>query len=229
MSGILEHGYCLIEFGTAGAWARGYPRAGQKVLTVLGVMLRDADFKQHLCADIDGFSLHAAVRCGADDRQAPEQYCPHITHPALANERVRTNAAGQVVLKLKAPWRGGATHLAISPPEFMQRLLALDPRQRLQAFWVGSSPLNGSFVPTSLTAYSAALGRSQGPLTRPLGPTYRSAGPEIPVCEAQLPADRRLEAPAIDSLLTVVASQPTAARKPSPCAKAQGLVPVLVW
>ena len=69
-------------------------------------MPRDADFKQHLCADIDGFSLHAAVRCGADDRQALEQRCRYITRPALANERVQTNAAGQVVLKLKTPWHG---------------------------------------------------------------------------------------------------------------------------
>jgi len=28
------------------------PRAGQKVLTVQGAMPREADFKQHLCADI---------------------------------------------------------------------------------------------------------------------------------------------------------------------------------
>ena len=46
------------------------PRAGQKVLTVQGAMPRDADFKQTLCADIDGFSLHAAMRCAANDRQA---------------------------------------------------------------------------------------------------------------------------------------------------------------
>ena len=45
------------------------PRAGQKVLTVQGIMPREKDFKQTLCADIDGFSLHAAVRCGADDRR----------------------------------------------------------------------------------------------------------------------------------------------------------------
>ena len=57
-----------------------------------------------LCADINGFSLHAAVRCAADDRQAPEQLCRTITRPALANERVQTNAAGQVVLKLKTAW-----------------------------------------------------------------------------------------------------------------------------
>jgi hypothetical protein len=107
------------------------PRAGQKVLTVQGAMPRDADFKQSLCADIDGFSLHAAVRCGADDRQALEQLCRYITRPALANERVQTNAAGQVVLKLKTPWRDGTTHLVMSPLEFMQRLAALVPRPRL--------------------------------------------------------------------------------------------------
>ena len=44
------------------------PRAGQKVLTVQGAMPRERDFNQTLCADIDGFSLHAAVRSGADDR-----------------------------------------------------------------------------------------------------------------------------------------------------------------
>jgi hypothetical protein len=79
------------------------PRAGQKVLTLQGAMPRQTDFKQTLCADSNGFSLHAAVRCTADDRQALEQLCRYITRPALANERVQTNAAGQVVLKLKTP------------------------------------------------------------------------------------------------------------------------------
>ena len=58
------------------------PRAGQKVLTVQGAMRGEKDFKQTLCADIDGFSLHAAVRCAADDRQALEQLCRYITRPA---------------------------------------------------------------------------------------------------------------------------------------------------
>ena len=69
------------------------PRAGQKVLTVQGAMPRDADLKQRLCADIDGFSLHAAVRCATNDRQALEQLCRYITRPALANERVQTISA----------------------------------------------------------------------------------------------------------------------------------------
>ena len=101
------------------------PRAGQKVLTLQGAMPRETDFKQTLCADIDGFSLHAAVRCAADDRQALEQLCRYLTRPALANERVQTNAAGQVVLKLKTAWRDGTTYLVMSPLVFMQRLAAL--------------------------------------------------------------------------------------------------------
>jgi hypothetical protein len=37
------------------------PRAGQKVLTLRGAMPRQSAARQPLCADIDGFSLHAAV------------------------------------------------------------------------------------------------------------------------------------------------------------------------
>ena len=68
------------------------------------------------------------MRCGADERQALEQLCRYITRPALANERVQCNAAGQVVLKLKTPWRDGTTHQGTPPLEFMQRLAALVPR-----------------------------------------------------------------------------------------------------
>ena len=107
------------------------PRTGQKVLTVQGARPRETDFKQSLCADSNGFSLHAAVRCAADDRQALEQLCRYITRPALANERVQTNAAGQVVLKLKTAWCDGTTQLVMTPLEFMQRLAALVPRPRL--------------------------------------------------------------------------------------------------
>jgi hypothetical protein len=77
------------------------PRVGQEVLTVQGAMPRQMAFKQTLCADINGFSLQAALRCAADDRDALEQLCRYITRPALANDRVQTNATGQVVLKLK--------------------------------------------------------------------------------------------------------------------------------
>ncbi len=71
-----------------------------------------------------------AVRCDADERQRLEQLCRYFTRPALANERVQINSAGQVVLKLKTVWCDGTTHIVMSPLEFMQRLAMLVPGQQ---------------------------------------------------------------------------------------------------
>jgi hypothetical protein len=84
-----------------------------------------------LCADIDGLSLHAAVRVEAHDRKRLEQLCRYITRPAMSDERIQVNAGEQVELKLKTPWRDGTTHLVVSSLEFLQRLAALVPRTRL--------------------------------------------------------------------------------------------------
>ena len=78
-----------------------------------------------------GFSLHAGVRCAAHDRQGIEQLCRYITRPAISNKRMSINSKGQVVIKLKTPWKDGATHIVLEPLEFMQRLAALVPRPRL--------------------------------------------------------------------------------------------------
>ena len=51
--------------------------------------------------------------------------------PAIGNEHLTLNRAGQVGLTLKTPYRDGTTHIVMSPLEFMQRLAALVPRPRL--------------------------------------------------------------------------------------------------
>jgi len=63
-------------------------RAGQRVLTLRGAMPREVGAHQPLCAGIDGFNLHAAMRVEAHDRKRLEQLCRYITHPALSDERV---------------------------------------------------------------------------------------------------------------------------------------------
>ena len=45
------------------------PSADQKVLTLRGAMPRKSDSNQTLCADNNGFSLHAAVSCAAASLQ----------------------------------------------------------------------------------------------------------------------------------------------------------------
>ena len=113
------------------------PRAGQKVLSLRSLPSTDKPAMSGLCANAQGFSLvaglgpHAAVRCGADQRRELEHLCSitttaatsrYITRPAIANERLRRNGAGQVVLQLKSAYKDGTTHIVMSPLEFMQRL-----------------------------------------------------------------------------------------------------------
>ena len=93
------------------------PRQGQKLLTLQRQSaLAPAEKKR--CVSLHGFSLHANVRCAANARQPLERLCRYITRPALANERLAINPAGQVVLELKTPYRDGTTHLLFSPLEF---------------------------------------------------------------------------------------------------------------
>ena len=64
-----------------------------------------------------------------------------MTRPAVANDRLQTNAAGEVVLKLKSPWRDGTPHLVMSPLEFMQRRAAVPtPRLHLIGFHAALAP-----------------------------------------------------------------------------------------
>ncbi len=74
------------------------PRAGQKVLSLQTVPNCEAqDTPQH-CVNQQGFSLHAAVRCAMNQRNKLDQLCRYITRPAIANERLKRNSAGDVVL-----------------------------------------------------------------------------------------------------------------------------------
>lgn len=57
--------------------------------------------RRPLRAEIDGFSLHVAVRVDAQGRKRLEQLCRCITRPALYDERVQRKAACQAEPKLK--------------------------------------------------------------------------------------------------------------------------------
>ncbi|MBP1688847.1 MAG: putative transposase, partial [Deltaproteobacteria bacterium] len=127
-------------------------------------MPREAEFDQYLCLDMQGFSLHSALCCGAEVRQAIEQLCRYFTRPALANARVQTSATGQVVLKLKTPYREGTTRPVMSQLELMQM------------------HINGRFVATRSTGSTSAVGRQRAPAP---GHRRTADSPEETVARAQ--------------------------------------------
>jgi len=101
------------------------------VLTLKTAEPQDWSIPSDRCVSHSGFSLHANTYCAPTNRGKLEQLCRYITRPALANERVKVNHNGDVVLKLKSAYRDGTTHLVMTPLELMQKLAALIPRPRL--------------------------------------------------------------------------------------------------
>jgi len=65
------------------------------------------------------------VRVEAHDRKRLEQHGRYITQQAPSDERVQVNAAWQVELRFRTPWRDGTTRLVMSPLELMQQPAAL--------------------------------------------------------------------------------------------------------
>ena len=86
---------------------------------------------RELCADLDGFSLHAAVKIDAGETSRLEHLCRYITRPALSNKRLSLAPDGRVVHELRAPFRDGTTHFIFEPLAFIERLAALVPPPRL--------------------------------------------------------------------------------------------------
>jgi hypothetical protein len=84
-----------------------------------------------LCFASRGFSLHAATRISADNRQGLEQLCRYVARPALAAGRLRIIDTDQLSFALKTPWSDGTTHLVLSPFELLEKLAALIPPPRL--------------------------------------------------------------------------------------------------
>jgi hypothetical protein len=86
--------------------------------------------KGPLCADCDGFSLHAGVRVEAGDRQRLEHLCRYAGRPAIAASRLELLPDGRVSYALKRRWKDGTTHVVMRPEVLIERLLALVPRPR---------------------------------------------------------------------------------------------------
>jgi Putative transposase len=83
-----------------------------------------------LTAELDGFSLHAAVRIPQGCRAQLERLCRYAARPPVAEERLSLLPDGRVQYKLKRRWRDGSTSVVLDPCTLIERLCALVPRPR---------------------------------------------------------------------------------------------------
>jgi hypothetical protein len=133
----------------------------------LGSLTRIAlapQLKGPLCAEVAGFSLHAAVYCAPRQRKKLEMLCRYIARPAVAEERLERLPSGDIQLRLKHPYSDGTTHLVFSGLEFVEKLAALVPQPRihLTRFFGCLAPhskIRSQIVPKKLTPAAVASGK----------------------------------------------------------------------
>ena len=92
------------------------PYAGRRIATIGGGFHAAGSGKaKRLCAEIGGFSLHAATRCRAGDRFRLARLCRSVMRPAFADDQLSWDGAARVTFELKTLWRDGTTHLEMTP------------------------------------------------------------------------------------------------------------------
>gem|GEM_PF-1075151 len=85
-----------------------------------------------LCADRDGFSLHAKVLVPAGELERLEHLCRYVTRPPIATQRLVLAPDGRVIYGLKRHWRDGTSAVSFDPLTFIERLAAGSSSQRRQ-------------------------------------------------------------------------------------------------
>jgi Putative transposase len=102
-------------------------KTGWRVRRVGGAPVLLPPGERHLCADADGFNVHAHTSVGAGHKQELERLCRYILRPALSGRRLSVLPSGDVVFKLKRTWSDGTQALVFSPTEFLEKLAVLVP------------------------------------------------------------------------------------------------------
>jgi hypothetical protein len=104
-----------------------------------------------LCADHQGFAVHAGVAIAPHRTDALERLCRYLARPPVPRSRLRLREDGRVVLTLKRS-RRGASKLVFEPAAFVARLAALvpPPRWHLTRYFgalAHASPIRAAAIP----------------------------------------------------------------------------------
>ena len=128
--------------------------------------------KKRLCANIDGYSLHAAVKVHENDHEGREHLCRYGARGPIAQSRLTEQADGRYSYEMKRPAADGRTHLVMTGVELLRKLAPLvpPPRQNLTRY-------HGVFAPNSkLRAKVTRIGQSTLAPSTPSVTTTTTAG-----------------------------------------------------
>jgi hypothetical protein len=105
-------------------------RAGKKVRRVGTGIVRPRRERPPLCAEVDGFDIHAGVAIAAHDRAGLERLARYGLRAPFAQSRLERAPRGRLTYELKHTLDDGTTHLVLEPLELLEKLAALVPPPR---------------------------------------------------------------------------------------------------
>lgn len=116
----------LREASLAGTASLG-ERAGMRTRRRGGDGPVERDGRE-LCAQVEGWSVHAATRVEGEDRLGLERLARYILRGPLAGSRLEELAQGRLAYHLPHALSDGTTTLVMEPLELLEKLVAVVPR-----------------------------------------------------------------------------------------------------
>jgi hypothetical protein len=141
-----------------------------------------------LCADVAGYSLHAAIRCGAGQTARLERLCRGVARPPFVHGRLSLASDGSIVYRFKKPWRNGELAVVMDPMTFLTRLAAQIPPPRRHVL---SS--QGELAPAAAEREQIVPGHPEPEACHDATTTSRPSGEVMAYFLACLPVARRFE------------------------------------
>ena len=104
-------------------------RAGMS-LRKYGKKVDDPSDEEHGGHRHQGFSLHPHVAIQRDNREKLEKLLRYMGRGPVAVDRLTMAPNGDIIYRLKKMWRSGVSHIALSPLDFIAKLVSLVPPPR---------------------------------------------------------------------------------------------------
>jgi hypothetical protein len=105
------------------------PRAGLRVRRIGGSFGYEEEIPKsqgYGCASKNGFSIHEATSIKAHERDRLEQLLRYLGRGPVAHDKISLDHNGNVLYELKKSF-DGATHVLLSPLEFIEKLASIIP------------------------------------------------------------------------------------------------------
>ena len=120
-------------------------RRGQRVRFIgsgFGYEGEQPELKGKLCAMVNGFSLHAAIRIPRHRRDQLEKLIRYTARSSVCMDRMSITETGDIIYELGSVWNNGITHVLLSPLELIEKLAALVPLPNMHTtrYWGALAP-----------------------------------------------------------------------------------------